>query len=179
MVDSVKNYGISGVGANVQLGKGGAKIVGSNSEQISFEDTDGDPVSIDIAAGTEPEHAVAQSQLSTAAENKVSFVQATANFDDASASFGTASANTKILGITIEPGNEWTGASAETLLTVGDDADQDRLYTISDFSELDTQFQEEIGFTYSSTTEIKLYVTRGNASAGSARITLQFVGAIQ
>lgn len=179
MVDSVKNYGIAGVEANVQLGKGGAKIVGSNSEQVSFEDTDGNPVSIDIAEGTEPEHAVAQSQLGSAAENKVSFVQATANFDDASASFGTASANTKILGITIEPGNEWTGASGETLLTVGDDADEDRLYTLENFDELDTQFTEDLGFTYETSREIKLYVTQGGAAAGSAKITLQYVGTIQ
>jgi hypothetical protein len=179
MVDSVKNYGIAGVAANVQLGKGGAKIVGSNSDQVSFEDPDGNPVGIDIAEGTAPEHAVAQTQLTEAAEGKVSFAKATANFDDASASFGTASANTKILSISITPGNSWSGADGETLLTVGDDADQDRLYTITDFSQLDTQFQEEIGFTYSSATEVKVYVTQGNASAGSAKITLQYVGTIQ
>jgi len=179
MVDSVKNYGIAGVAANVQLGKGGATIVGSNSSQISFEDVNGEAVGIQIAEGTEPEHAVAQSQLDTAAQNKVSFVQVTANFDDATASFGTASANTKILGIIIEPGNEWTGANSETTLTVGDDNDVDRLYVISDLTTLDTQFTEELGFVYQSDTEIKLYVTQGNANAGSARVRLQYVGTIQ
>ena len=32
MVDSVKNYGIAGVGANVELGKAGSRLVGSSSD---------------------------------------------------------------------------------------------------------------------------------------------------
>ena len=179
MVDSVKNYGIAGVAANVQLGKGGATIVGSNSSQVAFEDVNSEAVSIEVAEGTEAEHAIAKSQLDTAAEDKVSFAQVTANFDDPTASFGTASANTKILSIIIEPGNEWTGANSETTLTVGDDADQDRLYSVDDLSTLDTQLREDIGFTYASDTEIKAYVTRGGATVGSAKITLQYVGIIQ
>ena len=38
MVDSVKNYGIAGVGTVLELGKQGAKIDASSSSVISFKD---------------------------------------------------------------------------------------------------------------------------------------------
>ena len=63
MVDSVKNYGLAGVGANVQLGKGGVSIVGSNSDQISFVNTSDAAVNINIADGTASSHAVTKSQI--------------------------------------------------------------------------------------------------------------------
>ena len=49
MVDSVKNYGIAGVSANVQLGKSGVKVVGSNSDQVSFVNTSDELVNANLA----------------------------------------------------------------------------------------------------------------------------------
>ena len=57
MVDSVKNYGIAGVGANVQLGKSGVSIIGSNSDQISFTNTSDQLVNVNLADGTDATHA--------------------------------------------------------------------------------------------------------------------------
>ena len=41
MIDSVKNYGIAGVGTTLELGKQGAVIDASDSSVISLKDKDG------------------------------------------------------------------------------------------------------------------------------------------
>ena len=59
MVDSVKNYGLAGVSANVELGKQGAQIIGNDSSVISLQDKDGGAEVAAIANGT-ASHAVNQ-----------------------------------------------------------------------------------------------------------------------
>ena len=71
MVDSVKNYGIAGVSANVELGKQGAKIIGSDSSQLSFQDKDGNSENIAIAQGTDDTHGVTKQQL----EDVIAYLQ--------------------------------------------------------------------------------------------------------
>ena len=73
MVDSVKNYGIAGVSANVQLGKAGPIIVGSDSSQISFTDKDGAIENISIGSGSQADHGVTKTQLDTIEQPKLQY----------------------------------------------------------------------------------------------------------
>ena len=54
MVDSVKNYGITGVSSTVELGKQGPKIDGSNASVISFKDKNDALTVVAVAEGTDP-----------------------------------------------------------------------------------------------------------------------------
>ena len=70
MVDSVKNYGIAGVSANVQLGKQGPKFIGSDSSQISIVDYLDQAEQIAIANATASSHAVTKAQLDAITDPK-------------------------------------------------------------------------------------------------------------
>jgi hypothetical protein len=178
MVDSVKNYGIAGVAANVQLGKQGPVIVGSDPEQISVQTAGGEPASVQVAAGTEPEHAVQLDQLGTAAEGKISFIHQTLNYDDGVVSLGTAQEGAKIFSISLTPGNAWTSADGDTHLQIGDAGDPERLLSFDDFENFDTQVVTDVGVTFTEITEILATITRGAAVAGTVSVTIKYVGSI-
>jgi hypothetical protein len=177
VVDSVKNYGITGVSSTVELGKAGPKIDGSDSDQIAFTDKDGNASVIAIAEGTDPEHAVALSQLSTAEAAKMAYVSTTVNYDSGTVTVGNVEANTYIHSVSVEKGaGNWVGADANTEITVGDTGDASRL-----FSGFDTSAQVTIdeGHLYTSVDTLSIVVTQGSASAGSAKVTIWYSGTIR
>ncbi len=178
MVDSVKNYGIAGIAANVQLGKQGPAIVGSDPAQISVQTASGEPASVQVAEATEPEHAVQLDQLGTAAEGKISFIHQTLNYDDGVVSLATAQSGAKIFSISLTPGNAWTSADGDTHLGIGDASDANRLLSFDDFENFDTQVVTDVGVTFTESTEILATITRGAAVAGTVSVTIKYVGSI-
>ena len=176
MVDSVKNYGLAGVGAVVELGKAGPKIDAGNASQISFKDKDNELTSLAIAEGVDPEHGVALSQLDAATEAKLSYVTTTVDYDSGTVAVGNVSANTYVHSVNVETGvGNWTDADANTEITVGDTSNASRL-----FSGFDPGAQVTIddGHLYTSTDTISIVVTQGGASAGSAKVTILYSGTI-
>ena len=176
MVDSVKNYGITGVSSTVELGKAGPKIDASNASVISFKDNGGDLTAIAVAEGVDPEHAVALSQLGTAEAAKLAYVTTTVNYDSGTVTVGNVAANTYIHSVSVEKGaGSWTDADATTEITVGDSSDASRL-----FSGFDTTAQVTIdaGYLYTSVDTLSITVTQGSASAGSAKVTVWYSGTI-
>jgi len=176
MVDSVKNYGVAGVGANVQLGKGGVSIIGSNSDQISFVNTSDAAVNINIADGTDDSHAVTKSQLDVITEPKLQYDETSVNYNSGTVSIGTTSSNTFIHAVVVEkgPGN-WTDANVSTEITVGDTVDNARLFSGFDPT---VQCRSVPKHKYTSATALNAYVTQGGASAGSATIRIWYSGEI-
>lgn len=176
MVDSVKNYGITGVGSTIELGKQGSKIDASNASVISFKDKDSELIAIAIAEGVDPEHAVALSQLDAADAAKLSYITTTVNYDSGTVTVGNVSANTYVHSVSVEKGvGNWTDVGANTEITVGDAGDSDRL-----FSGFDTTAQVTIddGHLYTSADTISIIVTQGGASAGTAKVTIWYSGTI-
>lgn len=177
MVDSVKNYGITGVGAVVELGKQGPKIDGSNSEVIAFTDKDGTASPIAIAEGVNPEHSVALSQLSSATANKVAYVTTTVSYDSGNVVVGNVSADTYIYSVSVEKGaGNWTGADASTEITVGDSEDSAKLFSGFDVA---TQTTTEPGYVYTVTDTISIFVTPGGSRAGTAKVIIWYTGTIE
>ena len=176
MVDSVKNYGITGVSSTVELGKTGPRIDASNSSVISFKDKADNLEAIAIAEGTDPTHAVALSQLQTATVDKLSYVTTTVNFDSGTVTVGNVSANTYIHSVSVEKtvGN-WVGADSSTDITVGDTGDAARLFSGFDPA---VQVTIDTGHLYTSTDTVSITVTQGGASAGSAKVTIWYTGSI-
>lgn len=176
MVDSVKNYGLAGVNANVELGKQGAKIIGSDSSQISFQDKDGNASVIAIADGTDASHGVTKSQYDAIVLPKLSYNKSSIAYNSGNVTVGTLSANSTIHSVVVESGaGNWTDADSSTEITVGDDSDVDRLYSGFDSS---IQTKQEPKYKYSSDTDVKIYVTQGGASAGTGTVTIWYSGSL-
>ena len=176
MVDSVKNYGLAGVNANVELGKQGAKIIGSDSSQISFQDKDGNASVIAIADGTDASHGVTKNQFDNIVLPKLSYNKSSIAYNSGNVTVGTASANTTIHNVVVESGvGNWTGADSSTEITVGDDSDVDRLYSGFDST---VQTKQEPKHKYTSDTDVKIYVTQGGASAGTGTVTIWYSGTL-
>ncbi len=176
MVDSVKQYNLAGVAATVELGKQGPKIDGSNASVISFKDKDNNLIAINVAEGVEPQHGVALSQLGAAELSKLSYVTTTVNYDSGTVAVGDVSANTYVHSVSVEKGaGNWTGADANTDITVGDSGDVARL-----FSGFDTSAQVTLddGHLYTSADTISIVVAQGGASAGTAKVTIWYSGTI-
>jgi len=176
VVDSVKNYGITGVSSTVELGKQGPKIDGSNASVISFKDKNDALTVVAVAEGTDPEHAVALSQLGSASLGKLSYLTAQVSYDSGTVALGNASADTYIHSVVVEKtAGNWTGADSSTEITVGDSGDNARLFSGFDPS---VQNTSEVDHVYASATTINAYVTQGGASAGTATVTIWYSGTI-
>lgn len=173
MVDSVKNYGIAGVGANVEIGKGGPIIVGSDSSQIKFTDKDGGIENAFIGAGSEAGHGVTKAQLDTIEAPKLQYKKTTVTFNGGTQALGTADTNTTIHEVVVEKDATWTSANSVTSLTVGDSGDVDRLFAEFDVT---TQTKSTPKHKYTSSTVVNAIVTQGGAVAGDAVVTVFYSG---
>ncbi len=175
MVDSVKNYGIAGASTTIELGKQGAVIDASSSSVISLKDKDGALESVAIANGTASSHAVNKAQLDASGSQKLSYKQNTVAYNSGSTALGTASANTTIQKIVVEKtAGNWTGADSSTEIVIGDPGDTDRLF--AGFEPTGGQHVWDADHVYSADTVISSIVTSGEASAGSALITIYYSG---
>lgn len=175
MVDSVKNYGIAGVSATVELGKQGSKIVGSDSSKISLQDKDGSAIVAAVGVGTDATHAVQKSQLTEITDPKIQYKKTSVTYNGGNVAIGTASANTYIHSVTVEKDASWTNANSTTDITVGDTGDISRLFRSWD---PDIQVTDQTDHKYSASTQLNAYVTQGGASAGTAVITVIYSGTI-
>tara|TARA_R110000751_G_scaffold142140_1_gene245589 strand:- start:455 stop:1000 length:546 start_codon:yes stop_codon:yes gene_type:complete len=174
MVDSVKNYGIAGVSATVELGKAGKKIVGSASD-ISLKNANNSLSPVDCLAGTADDQAVTKLQMDTATSSKVQTITETVNYNSGANFFlFTVSANTKILNVMVTKATNWSSYNATTEITVGDSGDTDRLF--SGFQADGEQYKIDSGYTYASETDILAQITQGGATTGTATIEVFFSG---
>lgn len=175
MVDSVKNYGIAGVGANVELGKAGSRLVGSSSD-ITLQKNNGSLARAEILAGTESDQAVTKAQLDSASDNKLRISNHTLNYNSGGPiTLCTVTAGTRILNVTVEKGvGNWTNASSTTEITIGDAVDADRLFTGFDYE--GAQSTDVSDYLYASQTDIVATVTPGGATAGTAKVSIQYAG---
>ena len=176
MVDSVKNYGLAGLNANVELGKQGAKIIGSDSSQIAFQDKDGNASVIAIAEGTDASHGVTKSQFDGIVLPKLSYNKSAIAYNSGNVSVGTMSANTTVHTVVVESNTgTWTDENSSTEVTVGDDSDVDRLFAGFDST---AQVKNDPKFKYKSDTDVKIYVKQGGATAGTGTVTIWYSGTL-
>jgi hypothetical protein len=174
VVDSVKQYNLAGVAANVELGKQGPLIIGSGS-QVSFTDKNGNASVINIAQGTDPTHAVTLDQLTLSDSSALKYVQASVLHTDSNVLIANFEANTYIHSVTIDTTSTWVGADANTNITVGDSSDNARLFAGFDPG---TQTTDEVDHRYASSSTVVAYVTAGGATGGAAKITLWYSGTL-
>jgi hypothetical protein len=175
MADKIKNYGITGTAANIQLGKGGPIISGANANVIVVTDSSSNAATVITAEGTENSHAVALSQLDTITADKLKYETFTVEYDGGTYNLANATANTRIVSVVVEAGAAWSNADSNTTITVGDASDADRLFTGFD---TEVQNKDDPNHLYSSETTVKAVVTAGAATAGNATVTVWYTGAL-
>lgn len=171
MVDSVKGYNISGISANVRLGKEVDTKIITNVDSFELQDRDDQLNRAKIADGTSLQHAVTKGQLDAVNINRV--YSNIVTYTDNVTNMFVIPANTTVLSVSIESIGNWLNADANTNITIGDSADPDRL-----FSEFDPTVAsvDEINHRYEKQTTIRSTVTPGTATAGSARIMILYAG---
>lgn len=176
MVDSVKNYGIAGVSANVELGKGGPRVISSSDDISLFANAD-TLARASIAAGTDNAHAVTKAQFDEATGSRVQNITETVTYNGGSQFLFSIPANSTVLSTMIEKttGN-WTDYNSTTNISVGDAGDNSRIYGVG-FEPDGSQQIDETNYKYTAETDLYAYVTQGGASAGSATIRIMFRGA--
>lgn len=176
MVDSVKQYNLAGVAANVELGKQGPGVDASNASVIAFKDKNGNASVITIAQGTDPTHGVTLDQLGGIGGNTLSYVTTTVSYDSGNVVVGNVSANSFVHSVSVEKGaGNWTDADANTEITVGDTGSATRLFSGFDIS---SQTVLDAKYKYTSADTISVFVTQGGASAGTAKVTIWYSGTI-
>lgn len=173
MVDSVKNYGLAGVSSNVELGKQGAQIIGSDSSVISLMDKDGNLTVAAVADGSDATHMATKSQLDTIILPKLQYLDTTVTYNGGTQSIGTTGANTTVHSVVVEKSTNWSSANDTTEIIVGDAGDTDRLFAGFD---PDSQVKSEPKHKYSSATAISAIVTQGGASSGNATVRVWYSG---
>jgi hypothetical protein len=173
MVDSVKNYGIAGVSGNVELGKGGPRVVDGTSD-IQLRENGGDLTRAKVLDGTADDHAVTKDQLE--GYHTTRMFSNVINFNDSVTNQLVVRANTTILSVAIRPLTGWTNGTAATTIKVGDSSDNAKL--LSDWDHTANEIKEEYNVKYTDQTTIKSTVTTGSATTGTARLIIMYAGGL-
>lgn len=168
-----KQYNLGGLGANVELGKKGTRIVGSNSSQIAFISNSGNVAVASIADGTAPTHAVTLDQMQAESDKKIRLYSNVVSYDSGVTNIFDVRANTRVVRVTVQSEAAWTNANSNTNIIVGDGEDMDRLFTEFD---PECQSADETDHLYTEQTTIKSRVFQGSAVNGTAQITVMYVG---
>ena len=177
MVDSVKQYNLAGVAAEVELGKRGSKIDGASSgEQVSLKKNDSSLAHAEVADGTEAQHAVTKAQLDAATDSKFEVAEFTVNYNSGTLELGTFSAGTTVFSTMVEKGDgNWSGASNITEITVGTTGNNSLLFSGFDVT---AQVVDEINHKFVTDTAVNAYVGAGGATTGTAKIVITYSGTI-
>lgn len=173
MADIIKRYDIDGVNSTVELGKRGNQII-ANESNVSVQTNANALSPVATANGTIATNAVTLAQLQDASGSTLSSETVTVTWNgNSTVRIGTAAADTFIHTVVVDPTETWTGATANTNITVGDSGNTSRLFSAFD---PDVQVTEDVGYTYASSTELNAYLTVAGASAGTAKVTVWYTG---
>jgi hypothetical protein len=175
MADIIKRYDIDGINSTVELGKRGNQII-ANESNVSIQTNANALSPVATANGTIATNAVNLAQLQDAIGSALSSKTVTVTWNgNSTVGIGTAADDTFIHRIVVDPTETWTGATANTNITVGDSGNTSRLFSAFD---VDVQVTEDAGYTYVSSTGLNAYLTQSGASAGAAKVTVWYTGII-
>lgn len=170
---TVKKYNLAGVSANVELGKQGSYISG-NASSIGFY-TSGDALQkIAIANATASDHAVTKAQLDDIASDLIQHITVDVDYNSGSANIATVAAGSRILSVTVDVPGVWGSADTTTsYVEVGDSSNGSRFIRATDVDVTKIgQYHSQYQYEYSAESVMSYEVTTGNATGGSATISI-------
>lgn len=172
---SVKQYNLAGLNANVELGKRGSYIA-SNASAVGFYTSGGALQKLEIANATLSSHAITKAQLDAMATGLVQHITVDIDVDSgANNTLATIAAGTRVLSVTVDIPTAWTGTSnnTTTFIEIGDANNASRFIRSQDVDVLKVgQYHSQYQYEYLSTGSLKYSVTKGDATAGSATISV-------
>lgn len=172
MVDSVKNYGLKGLGSDVQIGKRNARII-DETDQIALRDKDGvNLVNAVIADGVISDDAVTKAQMNAALADKVKLEQYTVTFDSGVSTILQLAAGSKVFSVSVE-GVSWNNTNGAEEVLVGDAVLPNRLFSGFD---KDFQVKNQPEYIYTADTDILVTVTPGSATSGTVKVLIMYYG---
>jgi len=173
-VASIKKYNLTGLNANVELGKQGSYITGS-ANTIGFYANGGSLQKLEIANATVATEAVTKAQLDEVAADLVQHITVDFDYNSGSSNVATISAGARVFSVTVDIPSAWTGTSdnTTTFVEVGDSSNASRFIRAGDVDVLRVgQYHSQYQYEYTSETVLQLDVTQGSASAGSGTLSI-------
>ena len=169
----IKKYNLKGVGANVELGKKGSYISGTDNA-ISFYTVDDDLQKVHIANATAAEHAVTKAQLDEVTADLVQHITYEFEYDSGSSNVATISSGSRVVGVTVDIPSAWnsstnTGAYVE----VGDTNNGARFLRAKDVDvHIAGQYHSQYQYEYASQGVLTINVVGGDASSGTGVLSV-------
>ena len=164
-----KDYGLSGVHRDLQLGKQGPQISNNGDDTISVKTVSGSLTTVSGANATQSSHFVTKAQLDSLSSDTL---KATVSFNSGTVTLGTIANGSRPVSIVLTVLDVFDG---NTVITVGDNGDNSRLMS-SPYMDLteQTTFVTNPSYVYTADTEIKVYVTAGTSTTGNATVLVSY-----
>ena len=169
----IKKYNLKGVAANVELGKKGSYISGSDNA-VSFYTVDDDLQKLHIANAVSAEHAVTKAQLDALTADLVQHITYEFEYDSGSNNIANISTDSRIIGVTVDIPSAWTDADNSTsYVEVGDTNNAARFIRAKDVDvTVPGQYHSQYQFEYASGGTLSINVVGGSASAGTGTVSV-------
>ena len=169
----IKKYNLKGVAANVELGKKGSYISGTDNA-VSFYTVDDDLQKIHIANATAAEHAVTKAQLDALTADLVQHFTYEFEFDSGSSNVATIASGSRVVGVTVDIPSTWTNADNSTsYVEVGDTNNGSRYLRAKDVDvAVAGQYHSQYQYEYSSAGTLAVNVVAGDATAGTGTVSI-------
>ena len=168
------NFAQKGLANLVQFGKRGLKLVSNTSgEYFSFTANDGKTlVEVRGANATVAEAFITKGQFDASTSAITQYVSTEVAFDNGTTTLFEIPSNSMVYSVSVDVGSPWVSADASTAIRVGDDSDDDRLFTDDEADMTQTfQFHSNYQHIYDSPANITCTVAGGSASSGIATVT--------
>lgn len=172
-VAEIKKYNLKGVGANVELGKKGSYISGSDNA-ISFYTVDDDLQKLHIANAVSADHAVTKAQLDALTADLVQHITYEFEYDSGSNNIANISTDSRIIGVTVDIPSAWTDAvNTSSYVEVGDTNNASRFLRAQDVDvTVPAQYHSQYQYEYASGGTLSINVVGGDATAGTGTVSI-------
>lgn len=168
-----KHYNLTGVSANVQLGKQGSYIT-STQDSISFYASNGSLQTISIANASVSSQAITKAQLDQASAELTQYYTVDIAYNSGTVTVSTVPAGSRVLSITVEIDSPWTAENnTATYVEVGDAGDANRYVREQDVDVLSAgQYYSQYQYKYATQTAVTATITAGTATAGTGKVSM-------
>lgn len=171
---NVKQYNLTGLSANVELGKKGSYLAGSGNA-IGFYTANAALQNLSIGNAVVGDQAVTLAQLNVVAQDLVQSITVPVAFnDEGNVTIANIAAGSRILTVTVEIDSVWdTNSNSTTFIEVGDTNSINRFIRNQDVDVLKVgKYHSQFQYEYLSQGTLAYRVTQGAATAGNATITV-------
>lgn len=174
---TVKKYNLAGLNANVELGKQGSYITGA-SGKVGFYANGGALTKLEIADATASTEAITKSQLDAVAADLIQHITLDVDYDSADTNIASITSGSRIISVTVDIPTAWTCSNnTSTYIEIGDASNNSRFIRAGDVDVKKAgQYHSQYQFEYQSNDNLQINIIEGDASAGTATVSIVMAG---